>query len=106
MKRSRIFLGVTTCLLAVAGVAAANRFGTNKTRLYCTLANSPGYCIATSQLFVFTQTTTGTSNIVTIAVTDPNTGTLTHRFVYTAGTVNNRCGGSNDCVHPLINVGN
>jgi hypothetical protein len=38
MKRSRIFLGATTALLAIAGVAAAkaSHFGANLTRYFCT----------------------------------------------------------------------
>src|SRR5258707_537736 len=38
MKHSRIFLGATTCMLAIAGVAAAkmHKFFTNVTRYYCT----------------------------------------------------------------------
>jgi len=36
MKRSKVFLGVTTAILAVAGVAAAKHYGPPKTRLYLT----------------------------------------------------------------------
>jgi len=46
MKRSKIFLGVTTCLLAMAGVAAAKHFGPNITRWYVT-GGVPGHCVAT-----------------------------------------------------------
>jgi len=36
MKRSKIFLGITTCMLAIAGVAAANHFRGSITRWYIT----------------------------------------------------------------------
>lgn len=36
MTRSKIFLGITTATLAIAGVAAAKRTGTNFTRFYVT----------------------------------------------------------------------
>ncbi len=50
MKRSKIFLGVTTCLLAVAGVAAAKRFGPSVQRWYCTIGNgSVRYCAPVSE---------------------------------------------------------
>ena len=50
MRRSRIFLGATTCLLAVAGVAAAkmSAFRTTTVRYYCTkpgTAIAPGHCV-------------------------------------------------------------
>ena len=36
MKHSKIFLGITTSILAVAGVAAAKYYGSLKTRFYIT----------------------------------------------------------------------
>jgi len=36
MKHSKIFLGVTTCLLAIAGVTAARHYGPSIRRWYCT----------------------------------------------------------------------
>ena len=40
MKRSKVFLGVTTALLAVAGVAAAKHYGPTITRFYITTGPS------------------------------------------------------------------
>jgi hypothetical protein len=48
MKRSKIFLRVTTCLLAIAGVAAAKRFGPAISRYYYTLGPVPKACLRTS----------------------------------------------------------
>ena len=36
MKHSKIFLGITTSILAIAGVAAAKYYGPQKTRFYIT----------------------------------------------------------------------
>jgi len=49
MKRSRIFLGATTCLLAIAGVAAAKRFS-GTVRYYITLSGNSAHCKATPAL--------------------------------------------------------
>jgi len=53
MKRSKIFLGVTTCLLAVAGVATANHFRSSITRWYITLGTGfpvTKHCVPTSTI--------------------------------------------------------
>jgi len=102
MKRSKIFLGVTACFLAIAGVAAVKRFGPSKTRLYCTVTHDPGYCVATTELFVFTKSSN--TNCVTIVVPD-GAGFPISRIVYTLGTINTRCTGTN-CIHCLIKQGN
>jgi hypothetical protein len=49
MKRTRIFLGLTTCCLAVAGVVAAKaaHFGTIQA-YYFTQPNDKGACIVTA----------------------------------------------------------
>ncbi len=53
MKRSKLFLGVTTFLLAVAGIAAAKRFGPVVARWYCTIGNgSIKYCIPVAETCV------------------------------------------------------
>ena len=44
MKRSKIFLGVTTCILAVAAVAVAKK--NTKVGFYCTQPNHAGQCIS------------------------------------------------------------
>jgi hypothetical protein len=49
MKRSKIFLGLTTAVLAVAGVAAAEHYQPTATKFYITNANAPvKYCKAVS----------------------------------------------------------
>jgi hypothetical protein len=64
MKRSQIFLGTTTCILAIAGVAAAkvSRFDTVKTRYFCTtdvhLKNYPLCVSYTGTTYRFTPTGT------------------------------------------------
>jgi len=47
MKRSKIFLGITTGILAVAGVTAAKHYGTSVTRFY--LTNGGNYCLSRSE---------------------------------------------------------
>jgi len=42
MKRSRFFLGITTTLLAAAGVMATRHYGDSKTRFYIT--KGQGFC--------------------------------------------------------------
>ena len=47
MKRSKIFLGVTTALLAIAGVAAAKYYSGSRTAFYVTNNSLPvKYCKA------------------------------------------------------------
>jgi len=58
MKRSKLFIGITTALLAIAGVATARHFGQRITRFYCSLG---GKCIAVSS----TCTTTGMNQCFT-----------------------------------------
>ena len=48
MKRSKIFLGITTAVLGVAGVAAAKHYGPTKTRFYVT--SGQNFCKAISSL--------------------------------------------------------
>ncbi len=49
MKSSKIFLGVTTCLLAVVGVIAAKRYDQSKQRWYCTRGDGiVQYCVKCS----------------------------------------------------------
>ena len=48
MKRSKIFLGITTAALALAGVAAAKHYGPVKTRFYITSGQQ--YCKAIPSL--------------------------------------------------------
>ena len=43
MKRSKLFLGATTAILAVAGVAAAKHYGPSVQRYYITKVNGH-YC--------------------------------------------------------------
>jgi len=99
MKRSKIFLGVTTGILAIAGVAAANKFGGSKTRLFCTQVGSK-YCV-TSSSFVYTSTGAGTG--ITTLTTNGHTNISVP--VYTQGTVGSLCSTTN-CIHQLVNVGN
>lgn len=99
MKRSKIFLGVTTCLLAIAGVAAAKRYGSATTRYYCTAGNGgiTKYCASTSS---FDQLSTDiTKPLATVTFTE-NSTSYTH-LLYTAGTdaAGTTCGGTTNCVH-------
>jgi type 1 fimbria pilin len=79
MNRSKIFLGVTTCLLAVAGVAAAKRFGSSITRWYVT-ANS--HCVV-SPAITCTQFN-GKPQTCTVAL---GSNPTKHFKIYTQGTV-------------------
>jgi len=87
MKRSKIFLGVTTCLLAVAGVAAANRF-TAISRWYVTDGTEAGHCVATPSTILCVQDNTGTTTC-TVNVSG------THFKVYTTGSA----GVPGNCLH-------
>jgi len=48
MKRSKLFLGATTCILAIAGVAAAKSNFASPARkgYYCTKPGTAGHCVA------------------------------------------------------------
>jgi len=100
MKRSKIFLGVTTGILAIAGVSAANKFGTSKTRLFCTATHTTGWCAVSSQ-YVYTATAGG-SGITTLTTNGTQDIAVP---VYTQGTAGVKCSTSN-CIHQLNNVGN
>jgi len=104
MKRSKIFLGITTGILAIAGVAAAKSYGTLKSRLYCTqtVAGSTHYCASTSSTFKYTKTA-GSSNLVTTIVAGTS-GNVTVP-VYTKGTTGQICDASN-CINQLVQLGN
>jgi|GEM_PF-2412972 len=81
MKHSKIFLGVTTCLLAIAGVVAAKRFGPNITRWYCTDFNMVRHCVV-SPIITCTQFNSAT-NTCTVALGTPKR----HFKIYTQGAV-------------------
>jgi len=55
MKRSKIFLGITTGILAVVGVAATKRIPAIH-RLYCPQITTTQYCEAANSTFVYTST--------------------------------------------------
>jgi hypothetical protein len=83
MKRSKIFLGVTTCLLAVAGIAAAKRFGPSRTRFYITLGFS-SRCISTPALVCMPTTIFPSFQCTVSFVTNGIGIPITHsRAVYT-----------------------
>ena len=92
MKRSKIFLGVTTCLLAVAGLSAAKRFGPNVQRWYVTVTNSTPElrkCITTNPTCVQTLLVNKPLAVpCTIAFSVGLTGY--HRIVYTASDCINK----------------
>jgi len=102
MKRSKIFLGVTTGILAVAGVAAAKRISPIH-RLYCTQITTTHYCEATNSTFQYTSTDPNLAALVTTVVT--KSGPLTATVpVYTSGTVNSPCSPTN-CIKQLVKSG-
>ena len=67
MKRSKIFLGITTTLLAVAGMAAAKHYGPSVLRFYIT--SSQHYCKA--MISVCTRVNGGTNQCFYIVSTVP-----------------------------------
>ena len=88
MKRSKIFLGATTCLLAIAGVAAAKHFRNPITRWYVTDAGATKHCVATGSITcVYNSAKTATCLYQNLAVfTSGATGDATnclHKLVYT-----------------------
>lgn len=103
MKRSKIFLGITTGVLAVAGVAAAKLIPSVH-RFYCTQITNTHYCEPTVSLFAYTSTDPGSGNLITTVVTKSGGSTATVP-VYTKGTKDQICSSSN-CLHQLVDVGN
>jgi len=67
MKRSKIFLGVTTALLAVAGVTAAKHYIPGTTRLYLTFNKTA--CLETTGI---TCSQGGTTRCVSTLITSGN----------------------------------
>jgi len=85
MKRSRIFLGITTALLAIAGVAAAKHFGPSVKRYYCSLGNK---CISFSCVCTNSGVTQCTMNFTT---TTNGEQTIHVQNVYSSGTNGASC---------------
>jgi hypothetical protein len=85
MNRSKIFLGLTTCALAVAGVAAAKTFATGKLRYYFTIGTTGtgGQCLSAPKTCVPT-------NVIPNAICTVLYGSQ-HHVIYTLPT----------CIHPL-----
>jgi len=90
MKRSKIFLGVTTCLLAITGITAAKHFGDVKIRWYCTtgILGLNKHCVQTGPITclynsskTFTCLFQGLA-VFTAGATGPCFNCL-HKFVYT-----------------------
>ena len=97
MKHSKTFLGVTTCILAIAGVTAAKRFDSNKVRWYCTNGNT---CVPVHKTCL--KTITGLT--CTVHFGSPIT---TVRTVYTVGSLDvnlnsKACDDLTNCIIPLI----
>lgn len=92
MKRSKIFLGVTTCLLAVAGLAAAKKYGTGKTRFYCTASANP-ICVSASSTCV--QTLSSKTGAIQCTIGFSQFGDDQHSLVYTQGTAGQACSSTN-----------
>jgi hypothetical protein len=88
MQRSKIFLGVTTCLLTIASVAAAKRFGASITRWYVTANN---HCVVSPSI-TCTQLN-GSTNTCTVAFI--KTPITQHFKIYTQGSV----GPANNCLN-------
>jgi len=90
MKRSKLFLGITTCLLAITGVAAINHFDNGKIRYYCTVGNGTiSYC-KSAGMSTYLFTTDTNTPIATITFT--YLFTVYTRLLYTKGTVGQLCG--------------
>jgi len=95
MKRSKIFLGFTTALLAVAGVAAAKHYGSSVRRWYVTAAGNicrtvPKVCENTGThvcYYVFTVTAGGVTTQYTQATFA--TGGLNNQQKFYAPGANN-----------------
>jgi len=81
MKRSKIFLGVTTALLAVAGVTAAKHYGSSVQRYYIThdqlhcLAQNATCTKGATTVCTFTTTNGSTPSLYTIGPAGPKSGT-------------------------------
>jgi len=89
MKSSKIFLGVTTCLLAIAGVAAANHFRGSIVRWYVTAGVGVPlvkHCVPT-----------GTINCVYNSI-QVETCLYQNLAVFTSGAK----GPATNCIHKLV----
>ncbi len=107
MKRSKIFLGITTCLLAVAGVAATKRFGQSFQRWYCTIGNGTAqFCVPVPETCV---TKLIGSNLKTCTVSYLVIGGFHHAPIYLVGafTVGDNgflplpCDGLTNCINRI-----
>lgn len=101
MNRSKVFLGVTTGLLAVAGVAAAKRFGPQATRWYCTtgIGSTVRHCAQVN--VVCPQVPDGAKCTYTIKVNGINTPYTVFTKGALSGTVPQPCTAPNNCISTL-----
>jgi len=92
MKRPRLFLGITTVLLSIVGVAAAKHFGHSRTAFYCSLGSR---CISIS-----TVCTSSGFNQCTYAFTTVTNGDITthNQNVYMSGVNGGLCA---TCTMPI-----
>jgi len=91
MKRSKIFLGATTALLAIAGVATAKHFTNKRGGFYITGLGT--HCLATGNVLfctkggtancLYTTTTTGLNNQVQAFTAGPGVvgSTICHNAI-------------------------
>ena len=84
MKRSRFFLGTTTALLAVAGVAAAKTHRVPKNSIYLQVTNGLGGARQCALTNIVTKCTSNTSDHSFLCLTLSDIG----RPMYTAPTAN------------------
>ena len=92
MKRSKLFLGATTAILAIAGVAAAKHYGPVVTRYYITKDGK--YC--KDQTSTCTNLN-GTVSCFYTAIVGPST---TRYALFTKGPVGPKV--STNCITPVL----
>ncbi len=92
MKRSKIFLGATACVLGIAAIAASKK--TTQPAWYCTQPSHKGACAAYTPRCEYDNTgvLTCTPNIISVGF----------RTIYTTtGVENGPCSVSTNCLHPF-----
>ena len=101
MKRSKIFLGITTGILAVVGIAAAKTARTSVARFYCTVGSAGNKTCASTGTLPHVSDPTGTYSVPFSYTNGTPVHSVVTGVIYTTGPVGSLCSTTN-CIHPLL----
>lgn len=87
MHRSKIFLGVTSRLLVVAGLADSKKFASAATRYYC----SANFFVCKRAMSTCVYTSVGHSTLRMCTISFTQGGDILNAWVYTEGRDNCPC---------------